>query len=295
MDILISYSKVAPIVLIIAALAWLLYKLRDRTPRELFPRQKKKAASSRRERKLPSTPSSVICSEHYLARIQDVWTHRDDAPSKELSGARGEAASMQSLEHCSHCAVYWNIGVRHPTERIACEIDHLVVSPQRIYLIETKSYAGDWEPADGEPSTQPKRWQRTTEHGTRTVTSPLEQVLRDVRILSAVIESMGLTLPIVPIVCFAGSCRLKNIHDKRVVLLPERQIAKLINSYEERKHGPANQDAGTFLRALSELNFWPEFYDPALIDALVDVKFTAPHPRQKNMQSRGHHGQQLHH
>ncbi len=147
-----------------------------------------------------------------------------------LKGARGEEAVARALDRLpADWHVFHGVAFDHTplSSGGGADIDHVVVAPQAIFVIETKNWSGEVTAAhntllcDGQP---PDR-------------DPLEQVktatgrLRHQLAAATGDETVG-EQPVIPILCFCGEIRLKGITGLAgVMICTEKDLCAIMQAY----------------------------------------------------------------
>lgn len=112
------------------------------------------------------------------------------------------------------------------TETGTTQIDHVVVSPYGVFVIETKNYKG-WIFGE-EKSTQ---WTQNIYGKKSNFMNPLRQNYAHVKAIKAALSQFP-SLPVIPIVAFSPNCDLKVKTESHVVYF--RQVPAVIHSYTDK-------------------------------------------------------------
>ncbi len=142
-----------------------------------------------------------------------------------IKGWLGEKKVARYLHRLSEEYIILN-GVVLPTNTGTTQIDHVVVSPFGVFVIETKNYKG-WI-FGGERSTQ---WTQNIYGQKSSFMNPLRQNYAHVKAVEALLSQFP-SLPVIPIVTFSPKCDLKVNTVSHVVYF--RQVPAVIRQYTNR-------------------------------------------------------------
>jgi hypothetical protein len=157
---------------------------------------------------------------------------RENAQQEQHLGAglKGEAEVAQRLAEDldnTHY-VYNDISVRSGMRK--AQIDHLVVCPKGIFLIETKNWRGR---IVGEESEKAWLQYRYPDSPARRVANPVLQNQRHVSVLEAVLRSGATPLmAIVPLLVFTARHATLEVPNHRAVMLWKAELTDYIRRYE---------------------------------------------------------------
>lgn len=184
---------------------------------------------------------------------------------RRYRGEQGELAVMLRLANAGVLAVYWGVYIRGRDGR-TCEVDHLVVLPEGVLLLETKNLRGIWE------GVGTAVWRKKGPGSNfRIMRSPVEQALRARSILTGVLRDLGLVVPIGSIVLYSTQAQLRGA-DPRVPMFPIDSVREAVAM--ARGCGKAAPSALPallrFMRELASAGVYPSFYDrQALLNLVV--------------------------
>ncbi len=178
-----------------------------------------------------------LACAHYLKTRQNALDTQYMA-----AGLRGENEVARILaDGLDHSYYLFNdLSIRSGFSR--AQIDHLVVSPKGIFLLETKNWRGRL--TGGE---EDRRWlqYRNPDQPPRALNNPVLQNRRHVAVLGKFLQSGGApALPIVPMLVFTGRNTSFEIKDQKSLLLWPRETLDYILRYSpERVWAEADVDA----------------------------------------------------
>lgn len=193
---------------------------------------------------------------------------------KVLHGMVGEQKVMGELAYIpGGFAVYWNVGLKVVGRM--CEIDHLLVTPNGIILIEDKNLRGRWEPY-GPYSERPDKWQRV-DHNEKVLTSPFVQAHRAAGILIDLLKEIKVYLPIEKVIVFCDpSADFGSIQDDRARICYPAGLAGCI---EQAQKGLASaqkpghpMDVLHLMAFLAKEGVLPAFFDQRLLLSFIHPK-----------------------
>jgi len=182
---------------------------------------------------VPALPTSVtgLLFLALAVAVAAAANYSRDRLKNYLKGARGEEAVARALDRLP---AGWHIfhGVALNDSPLSAgggaDIDHVVVAPQAIFVIETKNWSGeitathntllcDGQPPDRDPLEQAK-----------TAASALRQQL------ATATGDEAASLPITPIVCFCGDTRLHGITGLAgVMICKEEGLCAIMQAHRE--------------------------------------------------------------
>lgn len=139
-----------------------------------------------------------------------------------IKGWFGEKVVALCLNTLSEEYTVLNDIILH-TETGTTQIDHIVVSPYGLFVIETKNYKG-WI-FGGEKSTQ---WTQNIYGKKKAFMNPLKQNYAHVKAIEARLSQFP-SLPIIPIIAFSPECDLKVKTESHVVYF--REVPAVIGRY----------------------------------------------------------------
>jgi hypothetical protein len=165
-----------------------------------------------------------------------------DRLGNHLKGARGEEAVARALDRLpTGWHVFHGVALDHTplSSGGGADIDHVVVAPQAIFVIETKNWSGEVTAmhntllCDGQP---PDR-------------DPIEQVknaadgLREQLTGTTADETVG-QQPVIPVLCFCGGTRLRGITGLAgVMICNEDDLCAMMQAHRESPLPSAYRDA----------------------------------------------------
>jgi hypothetical protein len=152
-----------------------------------------------------------------------------------LKGARGEERVAHALAFLPAAfTIFHGVSVRG----MRTDCDHVVVGPTGVFAIETKYWSGRVSVEEGE----------VLYNGLRPSRSPVKQARDSARSLQTALNVPGAQpVPVLPVVCLAGSEGVAPTHVADVAVCNERDIAALVQRRE-----PALDDA-TRARVITQL------------------------------------------
>lgn len=131
-----------------------------------------------------------------------------------------------------------------PTESGTTQIDHIVISPYGVFVIETKNYKG-WI-LGGEKSTQ---WTQNIYGRKSNFMNPLRQNFAHTKAVEALLLQFP-SLPVIPIVAFSPECDLKVKTEGHVVYF--HRVLAVIRNYTNR--AVQSDDVATVVHLLQDAN-----------------------------------------
>lgn len=143
---------------------------------------------------------------------------------KGIIGEKSVAVLLHSLPAAEYKVLHDCI---LPTATGTTQIDHIVVSPYGIFVIETKNYKG-WIYGTEHSA----KWTQNIYGKKNTFMNPIHQNYAHVKAIEAQLSGMT-SIPIVPIVAFSGEADLK-VDTKSAVVYFSR-LTKTILQYKEKK------------------------------------------------------------
>lgn len=152
-------------------------------------------------------------------------------------GQRGEMRIAKELAKLPQEYVTIN-NVILQTPKGTTQIDHIVVSPYAIFVIETKNYSGEIYGSDSKDEWKQiiktdvrykKKWYKTYTYITKnTFYNPARQSIGHTIPIKKLIEH-NYDLPIIPIVVFVGNADLTNVHTNTIVLKRDYLLSAIQN------------------------------------------------------------------
>ncbi|HHT94080.1 MAG TPA: NERD domain-containing protein [Clostridiaceae bacterium] len=113
-----------------------------------------------------------------------------------------------------------------PTETGTTQIDHIVVSPYGIFVIETKNYKG-WIYGND----QSREWTQTLYKNKYKFMNPIHQNYAHVKAIESRLSNYP-NIPIIPIIAFSKDCRLKVKTRQNVVYF--NQVKSVIRKFKSK-------------------------------------------------------------
>jgi len=190
--------------------------------------------------------------------------------SAERCGMEGEQAVMRELATLDDVAVYWNVGVNLSNGR--CEIDHLVVTPEGVIIVETKNLHGVWESADGS-QVNPEKWERVGRNE-KIIRSPFVQIERTSKIFKALLRIIQVELPVGRLIVFSGNAQMNGFTDNRAVSCSlDQMVAYIEHSRREMREDGKIASPIMVLQVMAffaKEGCYPAFYDRRLWLSLLE-------------------------
>ena len=145
---------------------------------------------------------------------------------KMKAGLQGEATVTRALDRAldNEYYIFNDQVVRSGLKR--AQLDHVVVSPHGIFVIETKNWRGRIVGDAHEP-----RWQQFKETGSKplAVQNPVRQVQRSSRLLASMLAHAGIREEsIIPMVVFRSPHTVLEIKDSPVPILTAETVAQRV-------------------------------------------------------------------
>lgn len=145
---------------------------------------------------------------------------------KDIIGKQGEEAvinQLLKLNLSSYIMIndgYFRLG------RSSTQIDHLLITPHGIVVIETKNFAGK---VVGKHDN--KFWDQFTNSGTtRKITNPILQNALHVSAVKELLQKLGLEIPIYSCVVFTGTAEINVAPSKSTMICGLAEINSIIES-----------------------------------------------------------------
>jgi hypothetical protein len=145
------------------------------------------------------------------------------------AGLRGEADVARTLSEALDQTHYLFNDLLIRDGRATAQIDHLVVSPKGLFVIETKNWRGHIE-----GHAQEERWAQTREPGQAPVPvfSPILQAKRQAEFLREYLARTGITVPdIHPLVVFRSPRTTFSVHGADLPVLRPAEAARHIAGF----------------------------------------------------------------
>ena len=149
-------------------------------------------------------------------------------PPRDWRGAIGESRVANRLKKLPRADYYVLHDLLLRTSAGTSQIDHLVVSPYGLFVIETKNYRG-W--IHGHENSE--YWTQSIYRYKQKFRNPIKQNWSHLYALKELLADTG-PIPYFPIVVFAGSAELKNVSTKVPVIYDE-ELVDLIYSKSQVK------------------------------------------------------------
>ena len=168
---------------------------------------------------------------------------------KMKAGLQGEAVVTRALDRAldnTHY-IFNDQVVRSGLKR--AQLDHVVVSPHGIFVIETKNWRGR---IVGEAAAA--RWHQFKDAGSKPlpVSNPIRQVQRSCRILASMLEPIRIPADaIVPMVVFRSAHTVLDVKNSPVPILHAETVARQVTAHQRAE--PLSEDrVDAVLRAFME-------------------------------------------
>lgn len=174
--------------------------------------------------------SGIIILLYFLAK----WR------SAEAIGKRGEEYVARVLQQLPEGYLTLN-DVVLPTKNDTTQIDHIVVSPNGVFAIETKNYRGEiygndsreqWTQMIITEVTYSKKWWKTYTYVTKNhLYNPVKQAIGHTYPVKNILKEHYSHVPVIPIVVFSGEAVLKISTSHNVVYV--ENLIDLILSFKD--------------------------------------------------------------
>ncbi|GEM_PF-871004 len=165
--------------------------------------------------------AAVVCGAHALRVRQNAREDRIVA-----AGLRGETEVTRRLHAALDRTHYVFNDVQLAFGRSRGQIDHLVVCPQGVFVIETKNWRGRLV-----GTTHADRWQQFRKRGEAPVhvSNPIRQVQRQAAMLTGALKRAGFdAIPIIPLVVFLSAHTTLEVESPAVPLLSPAACVDMI-------------------------------------------------------------------
>lgn len=152
------------------------------------------------------------------------------------AGLRGESevAKMLTEGLDNTYYVYNDLSIRSGFHR--AQIDHMVVSPKGIFLLETKNWRGR---LSGDEADRKWTQQAYPDRPPRTLSSPILQNQRHIAVLSRFLRSGGVPeIPIISVIVFTGRNTSLDIKNQKTLLLWPRETVDHILRFRPKEVVP---------------------------------------------------------
>lgn len=181
--------------------------------------------------------AAFLCVSHFFKVRENLREHRFVS-----AGLKGELDVTHLLEKSLGNDTYILNDVNLKEGRNTAQIDHLVVSPRGIFVLETKNWRGEIRGDEQGP-----RWEQVRTPGARPVrlSNPVQQNRRHVDVLRARLESAGIAWPDVHsvIVMKSPSARWAITGQTVPILTPEGTAGFIAELPVATPHAEAEVDA----------------------------------------------------
>jgi hypothetical protein len=193
-----------------------------------------------------------------------------DEAARQTRGKIGEQHVMSRLYRVPGTAVYWNVGIDFGERR--CELDHLVLTPEGIILVECKNLRGTWK-AVGDDD-HPNQWARV-DSNEKQIHSPFSQAHRAGGILVELLKRIGVFLPVQKVIVFVdSSIHISGIRDSRALCCFLDGLPSTVeNARAALKEGGKvghPLDVLHFMAFLAKEGLLPAFYDQRLLLTFIN-------------------------
>lgn len=169
--------------------------------------------------------AAFLCAGHYVKIRENTRQHAIIG-----AGRRGEIRVTDLLEDALGDDTYIlnDVLIRHA--RKSAQIDHLVVCPKGLFVIETKNWRGAIRGDEQEP-----QWTQVREAGGRPVrvSNPVMQNARHIAVLRAVLAAAGVEWPdILSLVVYLSEGTEFDITRQTVPILTAHSAARFVADYQ---------------------------------------------------------------
>jgi hypothetical protein len=222
----------------------------------------------------------------YASCLQKVQVFEPQAHNeKNLIGIKMELDVNKQLLEVENSVIYWSIqfeqvnqlfleltGVevsetyRAPLKKFL-ELDHLVVTPTCVFIIETKGYASKdvtYEFAKkffADPQLSNyivKDIEKTGEE--EYLPNPIFQILMQQKIWEDVFKKLSINIPLIPIVCMRKGTKIKD--EVNIVRITDNEnIAAFLNEIAQSFPTPSIHDALVLMSFFEDNNIFPSLYN----------------------------------
>ncbi len=148
-------------------------------------------------------------------------------PPRDWRGSIGESRVARRLKRLPKSEYHVLHDLLLQTSRATSQIDHLVISSYGLFVIETKNYSG-WIHG-GENS---EYWTQSIYRFKQKFRNPIKQNWAHLYALKELLGDLG-PIPYFPIVAFAGSAELKNVHTKSPVVYDSELIDLILHESQK--------------------------------------------------------------
>lgn len=170
----------------------------------------------------------------FLAYAHFLKTRQNAQDAQYMAaGLRGENEVARiladGLDHSYY--LYNDLSIRSGFSR--AQIDHLVVSPKGIFLLETKNWRGRLTGDE-----EDRKWlqHRSPDQPPRPLNNPVLQNRRHVAVLEKFLQTGGVpAIPIVPMLVFTGRNTSIDITNQKTLLMWPRETVDYIQRYRPEK------------------------------------------------------------
>lgn len=173
------------------------------------------------------------------------WAHRlriqqNDREEINLrAGLKGEVEVTRQLTESLDSSHYIFNDLRIKVGRRSAQIDHVVVSPRGIFLIETKNWRGHLAGTEADD-----RWTQTKREGEPPIriSNPIQQTKRHAEIVRLALDREGIAWPGVhPLVVFLSPRTTFDIVDSRTPVLHPRDAVEYLASFQSEREYPEDE------------------------------------------------------
>lgn len=172
---------------------------------------------------------------------------RQNARERETleAGAQGEASTARRLNDLLDQTHYLfnDLLLRHGLR--TAQVDHLVVCPRGVFVIETKNWRGEVSGRGADPT-----WQQVKRPGEPPIRlkSPILQVRRQAAVVAQLLKSAGLEWPdVVPVVAFASDKTRVRIEDPGLPVVHLDGLVDAMSAHAGRTYTTAEVDRAVAL------------------------------------------------
>lgn len=202
---------------------------------------------------------------HELQQTQDkdAKKSQDNAQEAiELHGAKGEAEVMAKIAYAKPLAVYGGVHVYPHARDKHHEIDHILVFPECILLVETKNLSchGKW--IQRSEYDRPNEWIHEGRHGTKAIRNPFYQAKIARASLRDALERVDLHVPTWSIVLYPDGANVDVARTAEAWHGRFSETTRLTN--EARAKAPQNTPVTVileFMTLLAKNGVYPKFFD----------------------------------
>lgn len=179
-----------------------------------------------------------------------VYKQRENLRQQRIiaAGQQGEARITRLLELDLAPTCYVLNDITIPFARRSAQMDHLVVSPQGVFLFETKNWAGD---LSGEANAEKWTQVRSRDRKRVQLSNPIRQAARQADFMRQFLKAHGFdSVPVYPAVVFSNPRTTWEAHSGEVPLLRPDEIPVFVYAAPEHADFTFDQ-VRALVRALS--------------------------------------------